>query len=102
MGWFGTAQGHEGFVIGLVRSEEHGTEFVRGERHREVGTLADRERREDIEFLYFRVACECGWRSATLLGNGTYRPCYSELEYSIDEDRAERLWRRHHDDEEAR
>jgi hypothetical protein len=94
MGWCSEDGTHEGYLVGLVPDEEHGTfvGHVQG-RWRELG---GRDEEIKTALKHVKAACSCGWRSPLLWApSGTeFAPC-SVFAPEWFEDACAQLWQRH-------
>lgn len=86
MGWLRDDKpGHEGYVVGLVRSDAG---------WRELGGTEDGP---DRPLTYVQVGCDCGWRSSRLRApfGTTWMPSIVCLPREAHEDRAYAIWDEH-------
>lgn len=91
MGWLNdNAPGHEGWLVALIRDEEHG--LARNDYFREL-YLGDMR---SMTVLHMQVGCDCGWRSPRMPAppSATWHPCILCVDDATEE-RCRLLWRRH-------
>ena len=95
MGWFLTddaAAGHEGYVIGLVKSDAGETWAPNGDQ---VRKLMAGDKAQPVRFV--QVACDCGWRSRVFAApyRAEFHPNVTDLNDDRAEARAVAIWKLH-------
>src|SRR5574338_974027 len=93
MSWCSDDGTHEGYIVGLVRDEKHGT-FV-GHNEGRWRELDVRDIQPVPRLTHVRVACACGWRSPLIWGTGcAFTPSVVHAPSTV-EDAARELWKFH-------
>ena len=91
MGWLNdNAPGHEGWLVALVRDEEHG--LARNDYFRELELCDTRTRFVST----MQVGCDCGWRSPRMAAplGAEWHPFILYVDDATEE-RCRGLWREH-------
>jgi hypothetical protein len=103
MGWQNNDGTHEGYLVGIVADNAHGTDvgpLRRGDRGVETtDRMPDhivRAPGDRVDLVYVKVACSCGWRSPLIrAGADTYwQPNTVEAPAEFRE-KAYAVWRQH-------